>query len=97
MHVISRRRLKEFWESHPDARSSLESWFADVRHANWRKPDDIKAVYRNASIIGSNRVVFNVKGNRYRLVVCVQYTYQIVFIRFIGTHQEYGRVNAETI
>ncbi|HLB28317.1 MAG TPA: type II toxin-antitoxin system HigB family toxin, partial [Dehalococcoidales bacterium] len=74
MHVISRRKLRGFWENHPDARTSLESWFADVKHAEWQKPEDIKAIYRNASIIGNNRVVFNIKGNKYRLVVAVQYT-----------------------
>ncbi len=97
MHVISRKKLSEFWENHPDARASLESWFADVKHAEWQKPDDIKTVYRNASVIGSNRVVFNIKGNKYRLVVSVQYTYRIVFIRFVGTHQEYDRIDAKDI
>jgi len=75
----------------------LESWFADVKHAEWQKPDDIKAVYRNASFIANNRVVFNVKGNKYRLVVSIQYTFRIVFIRFVGTHQEYDRIDAKTI
>ncbi|MBI4304627.1 MAG: type II toxin-antitoxin system HigB family toxin [Chloroflexi bacterium] len=97
MHVISRKKLREFWENRPDARSSLESWFVDVKHAEWQKPDDIKAVYRNASIIGNSRVVFNIKGNKYRLVISVQYAHRIVLIRFVGTHQEYDRINAETI
>ncbi|MBF8264757.1 MAG: Protein of unknown function DUF2136 [Dehalococcoidia bacterium] len=97
MHVISRKKLREFWENHTDARSSLESWFADVKHAEWQKPDDIKAVYRNASFIANNRVVFNVKGNKYRLVVSIQYTFRIVFIRFVGTHPEYDRIDAKTI
>ncbi len=97
MHVISRKKLREFWENHPDARSSLESWFADVKHAEWQKPDDIKTVHRNASIIDNNRVVFNIKGNKYRLVVSIQYTYRIVFIRFVGAHQEYDRIDAKTI
>ncbi len=97
MHVISRKKLREFWENHADARASLESWFADVKHAEWQKPDDIKAVYRNASIIGNNRVIFNIKGNKYRLVVAVQYTFRIVYIRFIGTHQEYDGIDTETI
>jgi len=81
MRVISRRRLREFWEHHPDARASLESWFIDVKHASWQKPEDIKAIYRNASIIGNNRVVFNIKVNKYRLIVSVHYAYQIVFVR----------------
>jgi len=97
MHVISRKKLREFWENHTDARSSLESWFADVKHAEWQKPDDIKVVYCNASFIANNRVVFNVKGNKYRLVVSIQYTFRIVFIRFVGTHPEYDRIDAKTI
>lgn len=97
MHIISRKKLREFWENHPDARSSLESWFVDVKHGEWQKPDDIKSIYRNASIIGHNRIVFNIKGNKYRLIVSVQYTYKIVFIRFVGTHQEYDRIDATII
>ncbi len=97
MHVISRRKLREFWERHPDIRASLESWFVDVKHAEWQNPDDIKAVYRNASVIVNNRVVFNIKGNKYRLIAAVQYVHKIVYIRFIGTHREYDRINAETI
>ncbi|MBI2831492.1 MAG: type II toxin-antitoxin system HigB family toxin [Chloroflexi bacterium] len=97
MHVISRKKLREFWENHPDARASLESWFADVKHTEWQKPEDIKAIYRNVSILGNNRVVFNIKGNKYRLVVAVQYTFKIIYIRFVGTHQEYDGIDAETI
>ena len=97
MRVISRKRLREFCETHPDARAGLESWFVDASHAEWQKPDDIKAIYRNASIIGNNRVVFNIAGNKYRLVVAVQYAFQIVFIRFVGSHQEYDKVDAETV
>jgi mRNA interferase HigB len=97
MRVISRKRLREFCEKHPDARASLESWFVDARHVEWEKPDDIKAIYRNASIIGNNRVVFNIAGNKYRLAVAVQYAFQIVFIRFVGSHQEYDKVDAETV
>jgi mRNA interferase HigB len=97
MRVISRKKLREFWERHPDARSSLESWYEDVKHADWTMPDDIKTVYRNASFIAHNRVVFNIKGNQYRLIVLVQYTYRLVYIRFVGTHQEYNKVDVKTI
>lgn len=97
MHVISRKKLREFWETHPDAQSSLESWFIDVKHAEWQKPDGVKSVYRNASIIGNNRIVFNIKGNKYRIVVSAQYRHKIVFIRFIGTHSEYDKIDAETV
>lgn len=97
MRIISRKKLREFWERHPEARASLESWYADIREANWEKPADIKAVYRNASFLAHNRVVFNVKGNNYRLIVVIQYTFRIVYIRFIGTHQEYNVIDASTI
>lgn len=97
MRVVSRKNLREFGEKHPDARPGLESWFVDAKHAQWLKPDDIKAIYRNASIIGNDRVIFNIAGNRYRLIVAVQYTFQIVFIRFVGTHEEYDSIDAENV
>ena len=83
-----------FWEKHPDAEQPLKAWYHDVKHADWRSPAKIKAVYRNASIVGQNRVVFNIKGNKYRLVVAVQYDFRIVFIRFIGSHKEYDSIDA---
>ena len=97
MRIISRKALREFWEHHPDARRALEAWYADVKQANWRSPADITAVYRNASIVANNRVVFNVKGNRYRLVAAVQYDHGIVYTRFIGSHDEYNRVEQTSI
>jgi mRNA interferase HigB len=97
MRIISRKKLREFWERHPDARASLEAWFADVKQAEWKTPNDIKTVYRNASIIANNRIIFNIKGNKYRLIVVVQYTYQLVYIRFVGTHEEYDEIDATTI
>ena len=97
MRIISRKKLREFWEHHSDARPSLEAWFADVKQADWKTPNDIKTVYRNASIIANNRVIFNIKGNKYRLVVVVQYTYKLVYIRFVGTHEEYDEIDATTI
>ena len=97
MRVISRKKLREFWEHHPEARASLESWFIDVKHVDWEKPDDIKSVYRNVSFVANNRVVFNIKGNNFRLIAAIQYKYRIVYIRFIGTHQEYDKINPENI
>jgi mRNA interferase HigB len=97
MRIISRKALREFWERHPDARQSLQAWYADVRQVTWDSPADIKGVYRNASIIANNRVVFNIKGNCYRLVVAINYEVGIVFIRFVGTHEEYDRIDAGTI
>ena len=97
MRIISRKTLREFWERHQDARQPLQAWYDDVIHAEWKSPVDIKAVYRNASFLANNRVVFNIKGNSYRLVVAVQYAYGIVYLRFVGTHRDYDKIDAATI
>lgn len=97
MRIISRKALREFWEIHLDAQQPLQAWYADVKQAAWQSPADIKRIYRNASIVANNRVVFNIKGNKYRLVVAVHYEYQLVYIRFVGTHQEYDRIDVATI
>ena len=97
MRIISRKTLKEFWERHPDALQPLQAWYIDTKHALWKSPADIKGVYRNASFIANNRIVFNIKGNKYRLVVAIRYEFGIVYIRFVGTHQEYERIDASTI
>ena len=97
MRVISRKILREFWEKHPDARQPLQSWYADVKHGSWTRPAYIKNVYQNASFLSNNRVVFNIKGSRYRVVIVVQYRFGQVFIRFVGTHRDYDRIDAGTI
>ncbi len=97
MRIIARSTLREFWQKYPDSQQALRAWFDDASRANWKTPSDIKEIYANASIIANNRVVFNIKGNRYRLIVHVRYDIGIVFIRFIGTHQEYDQINATTI
>lgn len=97
MRIIARRTLREFWQRHPDAEQPLKAWFAEATKAHWQSPNDIKQTYRNASIVGNNRVVFNIKGNDYRLIVHVRYDIGILFIRFIGTHREYDQVDATTI
>ena len=97
MRVILRKALGGFWTIHPDAQQALQAWFADVKQADWGSPAEIKAIYRNASIVANNRVVFNIKGNKYRLVVAIQYEFKIVYIRFIGTHQEYDKIDVTTI
>jgi mRNA interferase HigB len=89
--------LREFWEQHPDARQTLQAWYDDAKHAAWKTPADIKYVYRNASFVANNRVVFNIKGNSYRLVVAIRYEQGIVFIRFVGSHQQYDRIDAATV
>ena len=97
MRVISRKKLREFWKKHPDVRQFLQAWYADVKQADWETPTDIKNIYNNVSFVANNRVVFNIKGNKYRLVVAVQYKYRIVYIRFIGTHREYDKIDAAGI
>jgi mRNA interferase HigB len=97
MRIISRKVLRAFWEKHTDARQPLQAWYADVKHADWKSPADVKRIYRNASLVAHNRVVFNIKGNKYRVIVAIQYTFQIVYIRFIGMHQEYDQVDATQV
>jgi mRNA interferase HigB len=97
MRIISRKTLKEFWERHPDSEQALRAWYADVKQAVWKSPTDIKEVYRNASILAHNRVVFNIKGNTYRLIAMINYEFGIVFVRFLGTHRDYDRIDAATI
>ncbi len=97
MHIVSQKALRLFWEKHPDAEQPLRAWYLIARRAQWRSPTDVKADYRSASIIGNNRVVFNIKGNTYRLIVVTAYQQGRLFIRFVGTHAEYDNIDAETI
>lgn len=97
MRIIARSTLRDFWQQHADSEQPLKAWFHDVSRMDWQSPSDIKNVYANASILPENRVVFNIKGNDYRLIVHVRYDIGIIFIRFIGTHQEYDKVDAVTI
>ena len=97
MRVISRTALRNFWQKHPDAEQPRRTWYADVKHSTWKKPSDIKLRYRSASFLQNNRVIFNIKGNNYRIVVVVQYKHGVVYIRFVGTHAEYDRIDASTI
>ena len=97
MRIISRKILKEFWETHPNAEQPLLAWHADVKQANWGSPADIKKEYRHASFLANNRVVFNIKGNTYRLVAAIQYEFGIVYIRFVGTHREYDNIDATIV
>ena len=97
MRIISRKALKEFWGKHPNSEQPLRAWYANVKRADWKTPSDVKAMYRNASIIQNNRVVFNIKGNSYRLIVALNYQYGLVYIRFVGTHPEYDKINPVTI
>jgi mRNA interferase HigB len=97
MRIVSRKTLKTFWEQHPDVQKSLEAWLEDAKKAVWKTPNDIKNIYRNASIVANNRVVFNIKGNDYRLVLAINYECGIAYIRFIGTHKAYDQIDVTTI
>lgn len=82
---------------HADVRLPLRAWFADVTKVTWNGPEDIKARYASASFVGNDRVIFNIKGNEYRIIVAVKYRFFAVYIRFIGTHAEYDKIDAETV
>ena len=99
MHIIKRKTLVEFYQQpgRQDAKGALEAWYYEAKHAQWASPADIKALYRSASILKNNRVVFNIAGNKYRLIVRINYDSKTVFVRFIGTHPEYSRIDAEVI
>lgn len=97
MRVIAVSTLRVFWERYPDAEQPLKAWYEEAAGAIWSQPADIKAQYRSASVLKNRRVVFNIKGNDYRLIVAVAYKLQIVYVKFVGTHKEYDRVDAETI
>ena len=86
MRVISRKKLLDFWRRHPDVEEPLKAWYAEAKHSKWKAPDDIKQRYRSADMLPDNRIVFNIKGDHYRLVVKINYSIGIVYIRFIGTH-----------
>lgn len=89
--------LRDFWEIHPDVEQPLRAWHAKTKRAEWSSITDVKNDYRNASFVAKNRVIFNIKGDQYRLVVAINYPYQIVYIRFIGTHEEYNKIDATTV
>jgi mRNA interferase HigB len=97
VRVIAVASLRAFWLQHPDAEQPLKAWFEEASKATWTQPSDIKAQYRSASILKNRRVVFNIKGNDYRLVVAVAYRLQIVYVKFIGTHPQYDAIDANTI
>lgn len=97
MRIIARPKLKAFADKHPGAKAPLDAWWAEARSAQWESPADIKASYRSASILKGGRVVFNIGGNKYRLIVKFDYKKGIGFVRFVGTHGEYDRIDAERV
>lgn len=100
MRVIAISTLKAFWARRPqyrDVEKPTLAWYRDVLHADWASPADVKAQFGNASILRDGRVVFNVGGNKYRIVVWINYPYRVVYVRFIGTHADYDAIDAQTI
>lgn len=99
MRIISRATLRQFWcqAKYADSEQPLKSWYDEAKNANWQAPQDIKELYRNASFVGNNKVVFNIHGNKYRLVVAINYKFGILYIRFVGTHKQYDAIDVATI
>jgi len=97
VRIISVKTLREYYDKNKETENPLKAWHQEVKREDWNIPQDVKAKYRSASIIGGNRVVFNIKGNKYRLVTKINYKMKVVYIRFIGTHKEYDKINAEEI
>lgn len=95
--IVSKRTIREFWEKHAEAKEHLQTWYQTVKSAEWRTPNDIKEFYATKNILKNSRVVFNIKGNDYRLVAMINYARQWLFIRFVGLHKEYDKIDANTI
>jgi mRNA interferase HigB len=97
MRVIAVRTLKEFWEKNPKAKDSLLSWFEATEAAVWNSPNELKQQFRNASIVNEKRVVFNIHGNSYRLIVDIEYRLKIVFVVWLGSHRDYDKIDAKKV
>ena len=99
MRIISRKALREFWAQpeHADAEQPLKAWFREASRAAWATPAEVKRAFRSASIVGGSRIVFNIAGNKYRLVVKANYAYAILYVRFVGTHAQYDRIDVEKV
>ena len=97
MRIISRKTLVNYWTKVPAAKEELEAWYAEARSADWATPADVKGQYGKASILKKGRVVFNICGNKHRLVVRINYDYGVIYIRFLGTHAEYDQINAQDV
>ena len=99
MRIISKRTLRKFYENpnFQDSKGAIEAWYSEVIKANWSSPNEIKAQYKSASVVGDNKIVFNICGNKYRLIVKINYPAKIVFIKFIGTHKQYDKIKVEDL
>jgi len=97
VRIIARKRLQDFWIKHNDCEQQLKSWYKEVKAAEWKNLNELRLEFPTASIIATNRIVFNIKGNNYRLIVKINFDFQIVWVRFIGTHSDYDKINAKEI
>jgi mRNA interferase HigB len=97
MRIIAKKTLKDYWEQETATKAALEAWHAEAKNAQWASPADVKANFGAASILQDGRVVFNICGNKYRLVVWINYEFFTIYVRFMGTHKEYDKVDAQTI
>ena len=97
MRIIARRTLREFWEKHRTAEQPLKAWYREAAQATWDGPSDINRSYRHASFLKGNRVIFNIGGNKYRLVAQVNYAYRVLYIRYVGSHADYDKIDPEQI
>tara|TARA_R110002020_G_scaffold277997_1_gene493403 strand:- start:310 stop:603 length:294 start_codon:yes stop_codon:yes gene_type:complete len=97
VRIIAKRTLRDFWTKHADSEQQLKAWYRETEKTEWENINDLKKDYPSASILQENRIVFNIKGNNYRLIVKFSFEYQICWIRFIGTHAEYDKIDANTI
>jgi len=97
VRIIAKKTLKEFWKKHSNCEQQLKSWYDETLDANWASTKDIKENYPSASFLNDNCVIFNIKGNSYRLIVKINYKYKIVCIRFVGTHAQYDKIDATSI
>lgn len=97
MRVISKKTLREFWELYSDCEQQLKAWYQEADKANWKNFNELKQEYPSASILENNRVCFNIKGNHYRLIVRINFDQQMMWIRFVGPHSEYDKIDANKI
>ena len=97
MRIISRKTLISFWSKHSKSEQALKAWYDEARSAKWKSPNELKRQYKNASIISNKRVVFNIKGNDYRLVVDIEYRIGIVFVVWVGTHKAYDKIKIKEL
>ena len=97
LRIIAKRTLREFWGKYPDSQGQLEAWHSEVLNANWENPQELKQQYGSASILKDGRAVFNICGNTYRIVVWINYKFKLVLVKYIGTHEQYDNIDANTV